>query len=139
MSRWMMPRRVRFVERVGDLQADLDGLAQRQRPVRDPLREQLALDVLHDDEVGAGVLADVVGDGDVRRAQHRRGARLGQQPGPALRIGLERVRQELERDLPAEPDVFGAIHLAHAAGAEAPIDSVVLHGLADDVFAQLCL
>ena len=77
------------------------------------------------------VLADVVGDGDVRRAQHRRGARLGQQPRAALGIGLERVRQELQRDLTSEPDVFGAIHLAHAAGAEAPIDPVVLHGPAD--------
>ena len=45
--------RVRFVERIGHLQADFDRLAQRQRTVRDPLRKQLAFDVLHDDEIGA--------------------------------------------------------------------------------------
>ena len=88
---------VRLVERVGDLHADVDHFADRQRPLRDPLREQLALDVLHDDEVGAGVLADVVGDGDVRRAQQRRGAGLVQQPRAAVRIGLERRGQELQR------------------------------------------
>ena len=44
---------VRFVERVGHLQADLDDFANRQRPLRDPRRQQLALDVLHHDEVGA--------------------------------------------------------------------------------------
>ena len=81
---------VRFIERVGDLEADLDDLADRQRPLRDARRQQLAFDVLHDDEVGAGVLADVVGDGDVRRAQHRGGARLVQQARAAFRIGFER-------------------------------------------------
>ena len=46
-------------------------------------------------------------------------------------IRLERRRQELERDRPAEPGVFAAIHLAHAARAEAFADSVVLDGCAD--------
>ena len=65
------------------------------------------------------VLADVVGDRDVRRAEHRRGARFVEQPRAAVRIGFERGGQELQRDGPAEPHVFGAIHLAHPARAEA--------------------
>ena len=123
--------RVRFVERVGDLDADLDHFAHRQRPARDPRRQQLAVDVLHDDEVGARFFADVVGDGDVRRAEHRRGARFVQQPRAALRIGLERRRQELERDRPAKSRVFTAIHLSHAACAKALVDPIVLDGRAD--------
>ena len=34
---------------------------------------------------------------------------------------------------PAEPDVLGAIHLAHAAGAQAFADPVVLDGCADHI------
>ena len=64
---------VRFVEGVGDLEADFDHLAHRQRPLRRARGQQFAVDVLHDDEVGAAVLADVVGDRDVRGAEHRGG------------------------------------------------------------------
>ena len=128
--------RVRFVEGVGHLQADFQRVAQRERTVRDPLRKELAFHVLHDDEIRAAVLADVVGDGDVGRSEHRRGARFGQQPGAALGIRLEPVRQELQRHLAPETDVFRAIHLAHPAGAKPAIDPIVLHGLADDVFAH---
>ena len=45
--------RVRFVQRVGHLDPDLDHFAHRQRTLRDARRQQLAVDVLHDDEVGA--------------------------------------------------------------------------------------
>ena len=127
---------MRFIEGIGHLQADFHRVAQRERTVRDPLRKELAFHVLHHDEIRAGVLADVVGDGDVRRSEHRRGARLGQQPGAALGIRLQPVRQELQRHLAPETDVFRAIHLAHPAGAKPAIDPIVLHGLADDVFAH---
>ena len=40
-------------------------------------------------------------------------------------IGLERRRQELQRDRPPEADVFGAIHLAHAACAELAEHAIV--------------
>jgi hypothetical protein len=122
---------VRFVERVGDLQPDLDHFPHRERPLQDPRRQQLAVHVLHDDEIGAAVFADIVGDGDIGGSQHGRGARLVQQPGAALRIGLERGGQELEGDRPAQARIFASIHLSHAAGTEALADPVVLDGCAD--------
>ena len=66
---------------------------------------------------------------DAARASFSSRARLS---GSALSA----VRQELQRDLPPEPDVFRAIHLAHPAGAKPAVDPVVLHGLADGVFAH---
>ena len=102
-------------------------LADRQRALRDARRQQLAFDVLHDDEVGAAGLADVVGDGDVGRTQERRRPRLVEQAGAALRIGFELGRQELQRDRTTEANILGSIHLAHAAGAKAFADAIVLN------------
>ena len=97
MSRWMMPRPCASSSASATCRPTSTTSRIGSGPLRDARRQQLALDVLHHDEVGAGVLADVVGDGDVRRAQQRRGARLVQQPRAALGIGLERRRQELQR------------------------------------------
>ena len=124
---------MRFLERVGHLQTDLDDFTDRQRSLLDARRQQLAFDVLHDDEVGAGVLANVVGDGDVWRTQQRRRTRLVEQARPALRIGFELGGQELQRDRTAEADIFGAINLAHAAGAKALADAIVLNSRTNEV------
>ena len=120
-----MPWRVGLVERVGDLHADLERLGHRQRPARHPVGEQFALDVLHRDEEVGAVLDQVVGDGDVGRAQHRGGPRLADEPGARVAVlGIGRG-QELERDLSPEPGVLGQEHLAHAARAEAFDHAVV--------------
>ena len=42
---------VRGAERVGDLRADLEDVADRDRTARDPRGQRLALEVLHDQEV----------------------------------------------------------------------------------------
>ena len=94
-------------------------------------RQHLALDVLHHQEVGAFVLADVVDRGDVRRAKRRGGAGLGQEARAALGIGLRLGGEELERDLAAEARVLGEIHVAHAPGAEPVTYPIVLDGVAD--------
>ena len=130
MSRWTMPRACASSSASATCRPTSTTSRTGSGPFADARRQQLAFDVLHDDEVGAAVLADVVGDGDVRGAQHRGGARLVQQPRPAFRIGLERRRQELERHRPAEPHILGAIHLAHSAGAKALADPIVLDGCA---------
>jgi hypothetical protein len=52
-------------------------------------------------------------------------ASLAQELLAALLIGLDGRRQELEGDGPAQPRVLGAVHLTHAAGAEALADLVL--------------
>ena len=122
---------VRLDQRVVDLHRDADRLAHGDRPAMDPVRQQFALDVLHHDVVGPLVLADVVDGGDVRRAQRRGRARLGQKSRASLLVVLRLGRQKLERDLTTEPGVFGEIDLAHAACPEAVPDPVVLDRAAD--------
>ena len=88
----------------------------------------MAVEQLHDDEVLAVVLADVVDRADVRVVERRGDARLP--PESLERVGArgELGRQELQRDLAAEADVFGAVDDAHAAAAEAIEDPVVADG-----------
>ncbi len=119
--------RVGFVERVGHLQPDFHDLPQRNRPLFDAGREQLPLDVFHDDEVGPVVLADVVGHGDVRGAEHRGGAGLVEQPRTAVGIRLQLRGEELQRHGATEPDVLGEIDLPHSAAAEPLTKLVVLN------------
>ena len=54
----------------------------------------------------------------------RDGTRLTLEALAELRIGGERVGQDLDRDGAVEPRVAGLVHLAHAAGAERRDDLV---------------
>ena len=53
------PSRVRLIERVGDLQADLDDFPDRKRSLRHPRRQQFALDILHDEEGPIGAVVQL--------------------------------------------------------------------------------
>jgi len=49
---------------------------------------------------------------------------LALEPGPDLRVGGEVGRQDLDRHVPPQPRVPGAVDLAHSAGAEGGGDFV---------------
>ena len=115
---------MRGVEGGGDLDGALDRLVGRQRALRNSIRERLALEARHDEEVGALVLADVVERADVGVIE---GAdRLGLALEALAPIGVRRrfVREDLDGDGAIEPAVLRAIDLAHAAGAEGRDDFV---------------
>jgi hypothetical protein len=63
-------------------------------------------------------VADVVERTDVRMIERGNRAGLAVEPLAQLRIGRERLRQDLNRDGPIEPRVAGAVHLAHPTGAD---------------------
>ena len=71
------------------------------------------------------MLADVVERADVGVVQRRGRAGLALEAFRGQRIGGSRLGQELDRDVATEPEVFGAVHDAHAAGAQ-PIDDAVV-------------
>ena len=123
-SRWTMPARCASIERAGDLHRDRQRLGERQRPAGDPIGQRLALEVLHDEERGSVVLADVVQRADVRVGELRDGARFQVEARAELRIGRQRLGQDFHRDEPIEPGVAGFVDLAHAAGAERAEDFV---------------
>ena len=122
---------VRRVERVGNLDADVDDLVRPSAARRRGDREALALHELHHDERLALVLADVVDGADVRgdsaprpraSARRRSTACLRRSPAP---------RAELEGDVASEPIVLRPVDDAHAARPELADDSVVRDGPSD--------
>ena len=126
MSRCTIPLRVRGLERVGDLDARARGRRSTgSGPPRDPLLQRLPVEQLHDDERLPVVLADVVDRADVRMVQRRGGAGLALEALQRLPGRGELGRQELERDLAAQPRVLGLVDDAHAAAADPVEDAVV--------------
>jgi len=98
---------MRGIERVGDLNAQVEQVFGRQRPRGNAMSQRLALEQLHDDIGLALVFADVVERADVRMVQCGRRARLAAEPIERVTIFRVLVRQELQRDVPAEANVFG--------------------------------
>ena len=85
---------MRFVERVGDVDADANYLLGGQRAILEPLLERFSLEQLHHD----GVVADVVERADVRVAQRRDGFRLPLEARVPLGLRCEFGQQDLYRD-----------------------------------------
>jgi len=94
---------VRGVERVQDLLGQLERLSERHRSV-----QPLALDVLHDEVVGA----DVVKRTDVRMVHRRDG------PSLTFEALVERAQARLDGDQSIETRVSRFPNLTHAASAE---------------------
>ncbi len=131
MSRCTMPQRVRGVERVGDLHAEVEQGVHRQRPVRQPALQRRPVEQLHDQERQVAVMADVVERADVRMVERRGGARLALEALERRGILRELGREELDGDLAAETRVLGAVDDTHPAFADLVEDAVVGDGLAD--------
>ncbi len=111
---------VRLRQRGGDARAQLDGLEHRERPFDQTIRERLALEPLHRDEVFAA-LALSVGDvaDDPRVVEPRQQHRLA---GEALRVGLGLDVEPLDRDPGAGLQIEGGKDRAHPARADLALD-----------------
>ena len=111
-------------EATGDLNPVLKRLIERQRSLRQPLRERLPLEVLHHQEVDAVLCANVVEHADVWVIERRDRARLLLEPAPALGIRGGALRQHLDGNGAAQAGVDGPVNLAHAARADGGLDFV---------------
>ena len=109
---------VRAIERVGDLGAVADHLVGGQRPARQPAGQRLALQVLHDEEGDAFLLADVVEHADVRMVHRPDRPRFAVEPLAQLRVVGEDRREDLDGDGAVEPGVAGLVDLPHPAGPD---------------------
>ena len=89
-----MPGTVRFVERRRDLDRRLERLVDRQRALRQPIRQRLAFEILHDEERGAILFAHVVQRADVRMIELRDRAGFAVEALAELRVGREACRGE---------------------------------------------
>ena len=117
--------RVRRLERIGHLDAELHERPDLHRPRGEPHRKGFAVDELHHDERLPFVLLDGVHGADAGMAQGRSGPRLALEPLQHRRVLGKPRREELHRDVPAETRVLRLVHDTHAAGAELSDDPVV--------------
>ena len=76
------PLAMRLIQRVSDLDATLEWLVERQRPLFEPLDRGFAFDEFHDQEVDPVLVSDIVEGADVRVVEA--GDRLGFPLGTAV-------------------------------------------------------
>ena len=116
---------MRGVERVGDLDAEIEDLVDRQRLAGDVLIERLPVEQLHRDELPALELADVVDRADRRMIEGRGGSRLALEPLERQLIRGRVGGQEFQRERAAEPRVLGLVNHTHAARTDLLDDTIV--------------
>ena len=124
--------RVRRIQAVGDLDADLQELRNLDGLDGDAVLEGLAFEQFHRDEGPAFELSDVVDRADVGVIERRCRARFPAKPLDRLGIPGNVVRKELQRDIPAEPRVPRLVDHAHAAPTQLFEDAVMGDGATDD-------
>ena len=129
---------VRGGQCIGDLGQDTRGVSDRQRTARQSSRERLSVVVRHGDERLAAGLAHLVDSRDVRVIERARGPRLAQEAGGGFGIAAGGGRQELQRDLASQVEIFGEIDRPHPACSDVAQDSVVRDGCADHLVAIVC-
>ena len=121
---------VRLVESVGDLDAEAERLIERQRALRQPVRERLALEILHDEILDFALASDVVQRADVRMREGGDRLRLAFEPLARLGRRGQPARQHLDGDGPVEPGVERLVDLAHSSGADQAEDPIPAeHGI----------
>ena len=120
---------MRFGDRIGDLRAVAEHVANGQRATGQQLAEGVPLDVLHDDHLRAFARSDLVDRDDVRMVQRRRGAGLAEEAAAARRVE-PLPGQNLDRHQTAQRLVAGLVHLPHATFADLLEKVVVEQGSA---------
>ena len=114
------PAPVGGVERVGDLDGDVERLVERHRAPLEPSLERLSLEALHHEEVDLPLAPHVVDGADVRVAEAGEGPRLAAEAGQEVGVGPQLRGQHLDRDRALEARVAGLVDLAHPARAQRP-------------------
>ena len=127
---------VRPREPVGDLDGELEEPLHGERAGGEQLAERLALDELHRDVGQRARGADLIDRDDVRMVERRHRARFLLESPDAIRLGGQRLGQDLQRHVPVEPSIVGAIDLTHPAGAQVAAHLVVAEVPADEVAAR---
>ncbi len=121
---------VRLVQRIGNLEAQLQPLAQTERSTLEPRSQCFAFQVLHDEEVDrnftvrGALLTDVVQHANVRVTQRREGLRFAVEPLPHFQVVCEMGRQHFDGDDAVQARVARTIDFAHSTSANGEFDFV---------------
>ena len=109
---------MRFRERIHELDGDIERTSDVQRPAADHLTQWLARHVLGHEKQVRAFFTNFEQRGDIRMGQRRRGPCVLQKSRPALRIGGDRSRDDLNDYGAAKDGVTRTEHIPHAARAE---------------------
>src|SRR5690349_24006979 len=126
---------VRCCECVGNLDRDVEYVAELQRLASDALPQSHAFDVFHRDE-GTAVFRfpNLMDHADIWMAQPRCGACLLREAAQSFRIFTDEYGQHFQRHTTTESRVGCEINLAHPTFTDETHDLVVLHSLAGREF-----
>ena len=126
-------RRVRTRERIGDGDADADGLVDA-HPGSHQRAHGLAVDELHDDEVDAVRRRDVMNGRDVGMIERGGAARFLEEAAAAALVGPAIGPEDLEGDVAPQPRVSGSVDfrpclrpLRTTGFRRAPASTLVVH------------
>ncbi len=117
---------------LGHLRRRLDDVRDRKRATPQLFAECFAGDVLEGDEQVMIEFLQGVDRGDARMRQRGRGSGLAAQTLASCRVVSVPRCQRLEGHRPAQPDVVGEVHDAHATLAEHAGDSIMAQRLAHE-------
>ena len=123
-SRWTIPWRWALSSASAIWIVVLERPVERQRPLRQPLGQRLALQVLHHQEVDPVLVAHVVDRADMRVAQAGKGPGLALES--LLQVGIVRDErgEDFEGDDAIEAGIPGFVDLAHPARPEGGLDLI---------------
>src|SRR5438874_1190991 len=95
---------------IGDLQAEVEHLRERQRTCLQPGAERLPLQPFHCDERTAAVGADLVDGADVRMIEAREALGFMPEPRQSRVVLCYGIREKLEGCPPRQAEVLRLVH-----------------------------
>src|SRR5262249_40575247 len=132
--------RMRCVERIRDLRSQFEKGIGCDRTAADPLAQSLTFQQLHHQKWSSAGFAHIVNRANSWVIPGPRCPRLALKSLQRRRIACQLLGQKLQRHLPAESRVFGAIYLPHPSGPEGLDNSIVRDRFADhDFYARSIL
>ena len=120
---------VRRIERVRNLNPQLQHLLKRQRLAGNAVLQCGAFHEFHGDETASAIFRDFVDGADVWMIERRGCLGFALEAAECLRVFGYVVGQEFESDEPAELYIFGLVNHAHTAATELFDNAVVRDGL----------
>src|SRR3990170_5702738 len=115
---------MRLVERVSYLDGVAQHLLKRQRPFEQSRGQRLTLQILHDEILGARLLADVIEHADVRVLEVGDGFSFALESLAQLGVEREMLRENFDSHVAIQTGVEALIHFTHAPRADLREDLV---------------
>ncbi len=112
------PSRVRRIQRIRNLDRQLQPLIQRQRRAGNSLLQRLTIQKLHGDERAPIRLANFIDGADIRMVQRRSSLRLALKSSERLAIARQFIGKEFQSHKAVQRGVLSLKHHTHSAATK---------------------